>query len=80
MATDNWKEEVDQISKRRSDWHRNIPRDAECCKNCRHMAWLVGVGQGIRCIIDKGDRPGSQIKGLMEKCDSFEFKQSLKKL
>jgi hypothetical protein len=76
---EDWKERLEIIREQRSDWHRSIPKGVKCCYNCKYMAWLVGVGQGIRCIIDKGDRPGSQIRGLMESCSFIELKQSQKK-
>jgi hypothetical protein len=80
MTAKNWKEEVENIAGTRSDWYRFIPRDAETCMNCRFQSWNVAHGLGIRCIVDQGGRPGSQIKGLMERCDSFEFKASLKSI
>jgi hypothetical protein len=78
MPSEDWKAEVQKIAETRRDWHRYIPLEAECCFRCRYMSWNVALGAGIRCIIDKGGRTGSQIKGLMENCDSFEFKRSIK--
>ena len=26
-----------------------IPKDYECCWNCRYMSWMVAIGQGVRC-------------------------------
>ena len=28
---------------------RDIPKEYECCWNCRYMAWQVGIGMGVRC-------------------------------
>ena len=27
------------------------------CFNCKHMLWLVALGQGVKCALDKKDIP-----------------------
>ena len=58
-----------------------IPKDYECCYNCRYMAWMVGIGQGIRCgneknqyriFVDEEPLKLPSIPGVAEKCELFE--------
>ncbi len=32
-----------------------IPKDYESCWNCRHMQWMVALGQGARCSNKKNE-------------------------
>jgi len=43
--------------------------DEKVCFNCKYMLWLVGVGQGLKCEIDK-----KAIPSRFYTCDKFEFK------
>ena len=64
-----------------------IPKDYECCYNCRYMSWMVGIGQGVRCGNEKNQyrvfRPeGKKLKipvipGVAEKCELFESRKKL---
>ena len=58
-----------------------IPKDYECCYNCRYMTWMVGIGQGVRCVNEKNQYRvfvGEEklklplIPGVAEKCELFE--------
>jgi hypothetical protein len=47
----------------------NPSPDEKVCFNCQHMLWLVGIGQGIKCDLDKKSLPSRYYT-----CDKFEFK------
>ena len=45
-----------------------------CCFNCKHLIWLIGVGQGLRCGIDFSNKvveaPPS-VPSIGHVCDRF---------
>jgi hypothetical protein len=43
------------------------------CKNCKHMLWLVGVGQGVKCSNDKNKVDGKlyNIPSRQHTCEYF---------
>lgn len=43
--------------------------DEKVCFNCKYMLWMVGLGQGVKCDIDK-----SNIPNRFHTCPKFEFK------
>jgi hypothetical protein len=47
----------------------NPKPDEKVCFNCEHMLWLVGVGQGVKCGLNRKDIPNR-----FHSCDNFEFK------
>ena len=47
----------------------NPQPDEKVCFNCKNMLWLVGVGIGVKCELDKKDIPNR-----FHSCDKFEFK------
>jgi len=47
----------------------NPKPDEKVCFNCKNMLWLVGVGLGVKCELDKKDIPNR-----FHSCDKFEFK------
>lgn len=53
------------------------PRPEEkVCYNCRHMLWMVGIGQGVRCGYEKENKKTPpMIPHLRHTCDKFEFKK-----
>ena len=66
----------------------HIPKDYECCWNCRHMQWMVALGQGARCSNKKNEyrvfreeqeKPMKLpvIPGVAEKCELFEGKREV---
>jgi hypothetical protein len=49
--------------------------EEQVCYNCKHMLWLVGIGQGVRCGYKiPGGRRMTQIPSLRYTCDKFEWK------
>lgn len=58
----------------------DIPKEYECCWNCKYMAWQVGIGMGVRCTNIKNQYRvfvGKQkiktpiIPGVAKKCEHF---------
>ena len=47
----------------------NPQPDEKVCFNCKNMLWLVGVGLGVKCELDKKDIPNR-----FHSCDKFELK------
>ena len=48
----------------------DIPsKDEKICFNCKNLLWLVGIGQGIKCNIDKKSLPSRWYT-----CNKFESK------
>ena len=43
--------------------------DEKICYNCKNLLWLVGIGQGIKCGLDKKSLPSRWYT-----CDKFELK------
>ena len=43
-----------------------IPKDYECCYNCKFMSWMVGIGQGVRCGNEKNRYRHFRIEGERE--------------
>ena len=57
------------------------------CYNCRHMMWLVGIGQGVRCGYEFSINPSGSldfktkvpiIPHLGHTCEHFEFRKKEK--
>lgn len=50
----------------------------EVCFNCKHMLWLVGLGQGVKCRNEKNMRKGKMlsIPSRWHNCELFERKVS----
>jgi len=46
-----------------------------CCYNCKHILWLIGVGQGLRCgyKMQDGVKPPT-IPGISYVCENFKGK------
>jgi len=54
--------------------------DEKVCYNCKHLAWMIGIGQGLRCSNPKkGDTP-EVVPSKTHTCELFEQKESLKPL
>ncbi len=49
--------------------NENPKPDEKVCFNCKHMLWLVGIGQGIKCDLSK-----KNILNRFYSCEKFEFK------
>lgn len=39
----------------------------QVCFNCKHMLWLVALGKGVKCELDKKDIPNR-----LYSCNKFE--------
>lgn len=48
---------------------KNPLPDEKVCFNCKNMLWMVGIGQGVKCILDKKDIPNRY-----HTCEKFGFK------
>ncbi len=35
--------------------NENPKPEEKVCFNCKYMLWMVGVGQGVKCELDKKD-------------------------
>jgi len=47
------------------------------CYNCKYLAWLIGVGQGLRCGHPDNRQDGNNpplVPGRFHTCNLFEFK------
>lgn len=51
----------------------NPQPDEKVCFNCKHMLWMVGIGQGIKCDLNKKSLPSRNYT-----CEKFEKKESSK--
>jgi hypothetical protein len=49
--------------------NENPKPEEKVCFNCKYMLWMVGVGQGVKCELDKKDIPSR-----FYSCDRFEYK------
>ena len=65
------------------DNRQQIPKDYECCYNCKYMSWMVGIGQGVKCWNEKNEYRifvGNKnrrlkmpsIPGVAQMCEHFE--------
>ena len=50
--------------------NENPKPDEKVCFNCRYMLWLVGLGQGVKCELDKKNIPSR-----LHTCSKFKFKE-----
>ena len=48
-----------------------INKEDKICYNCKYLAWLVGVGQGLKCTHPEKSTPET-IPNKYHTCDSFE--------
>ena len=60
----------------------DIAKTEKVCYNCKHMLWMVGIGQGVRCGYEfhkngSTTKPPPMLPSLMHTCENFEFKESL---
>ena len=56
----------------------NIKEDEKVCYNCKHLAWLIGVGQGLRCSNPKKGKVPEIVPSRQHTCELFEIKDRLK--
>jgi hypothetical protein len=58
--------------------HLDIKPDEKVCFNCKHIIWLVALGQGVRCGYDfykNNNKVLFPISHLRHTCDKFENKK-----
>jgi hypothetical protein len=55
-----------------------LPED-KVCYNCKHLAWMIGIGQGLRCINDKKEKKNEMVPSSRYTCELFETNLKLKK-
>ena len=52
-----------------------IHPDEKVCYNCKHLNWLVGVGMGIRCSLDRNSKGfPNTVPSRRHTCDRLEKK------
>jgi hypothetical protein len=57
----------------------NIKPEEKVCYNCKHLAWAIGVGQGLRCIHPKKEIKLEMIPNRRHTCEQFEINPKVKK-
>lgn len=45
------------------------------CANCKHLAWLIGIGAGLRCSHPKKYKEGEVIPNQRHTCEMFQAKE-----
>ena len=58
----------------------DVKLNEEVCYNCKHIAWAIGVGQGLKCSNPKESNFGMSIPSVKHTCELFEIKEGLKPL
>jgi hypothetical protein len=56
----------------------DITPDEKVCYNCKHLAWMIGIGQGLRCIHPKKGN-SEMIPSSKHTCELFEKNPKLEK-
>ncbi|MCR9228612.1 MAG: hypothetical protein NXH90_14440 [Flavobacteriaceae bacterium] len=54
-----------------------IKANDKICINCKHLEWLIGIGQGLRCGHQAKREEGKMaplVPGKFHTCDLFELK------
>jgi len=54
-----------------------ISPDEKVCFNCQHIAWTIGVGQGLRCSHPKRLNENYSIPNRRHTCDLIKMKEVL---
>jgi len=52
----------------------NVDKEENVCYNCKHIAWLIGIGQGLKCSNPKKENKLESIPSKFHTCDLFENK------
>lgn len=56
------------------------PKDDKVCANCKYLAWMIGIGQGLRCthksVYDQAtfNSLPPVVPSSRHTCDKFESK------
>ena len=56
---------------------KEIQKDEKVCYNCKHMAWMVGIGRGLICTNPKKIGEFESIPSQLHSCNSFQFNEKL---
>ncbi len=54
---------------------QNPPPEEKVCMNCKHMLWMVAIGQGVKCRA----RNMYAIPNRWYSCEKFEYREEPKK-
>lgn len=57
--------------------NEHIKPSDKICYNCKHLSWLIGVGQGLRCSHKSKREEGKMpplVPSRFHTCELFEFK------
>ena len=52
----------------------DIEPEERVCYNCEHLAWLVGIGQGLRCLNPNKEKKNEMIPSSKHTCELFKLK------
>jgi hypothetical protein len=47
----------------------NPKPEEKVCFNCKHLLWMVGIGQGLKCDLDR-----KSLSSRYYTCEKFEMK------
>ena len=53
----------------------DIGPEDKVCYNCRHLAWMIGIGQGLKCSNQKKEKKFESIPSSKHTCELFEYKE-----
>jgi len=57
----------------------DIKPEDKVCYNCEHLAWMIGIGQGLRCMNPHKEKKHEMIPGSRHTCELFEKNPKLEK-
>ena len=50
-------------------------KDEKVCANCKHLAWLIALGQGLRCIHNHDPmKSPPMVPSMRHTCNNFKSK------
>lgn len=52
----------------------DIQPEDKVCYNCEHLAWMIGIGQGLRCTNPKKEIKLEMIPSSKHTCELFKSK------
>ena len=52
----------------------DIQPDEKVCYNCEHLAWMIGIGQGLRCTNPHKEKKLEMIPSSKHTCELFKSK------
>jgi hypothetical protein len=51
----------------------DIKPSEKVCYNCKYLAWMIGVGQGLRCSHHDNQDKLQMIPNMKHTCEKFEI-------